>query len=259
MPPIVDREEAVFGPGVGVDAHPGQALAGLVAHFVDVRDRVPCPGVAPLQLDRRAALLLRLRVVTRLLQPERMHAEKCVIARDGFAPYWQHPRDAVPQHARVTPEEVDLVPSLQCQRIARIGNADILEHATCCAPAAFREQAHRLDVAALALGGGEIRRRRDAFARHWQRQRLGTEQVQVGLQRMAHHHLWCCGQSRVDAGDRVADVAAELMCGILEVGQAFGIGAGQRKARRIALVHWNSPQAGVGRHSLADDESVVVP
>ncbi len=131
------------------------------------------------------------------------------------------------------------MPGLQRQRIARIGNADILEHATRCAPAAFGEQAHRLDVAALALGGGEIRRRRDAFARHWQRQRLGTEQVQVGLQRMAHHHLWCCGQSRVDAGDRVADVAAELMCGRLEVGQAFGIGAGHLEGRRNRAGSWD--------------------
>ena len=140
-------------------AHPGQALVGLVAHLVHVRDRVPGPGVAPFQFDRLAALLLGLRVVAGFLQPERMHAEQRVVARDRLAPRGQHARDAIPQHARVAAEEVDLVPDLQRQRVARIRDADILEHAARRAPAAFGEQAYRFDVAAFALGGDEARRR----------------------------------------------------------------------------------------------------
>ena len=70
--------------------------------------------------------------------------------------------------------------------------------------------------------------------------------MQVSLQHMRHHHLRRRGQRRIDAGDRIADVTAELMRGDLEVGQAFGGGAGHLKAGGIALVHWNSPGKCVG-------------
>ncbi len=55
-----------------------------------------------------------------------------------------------------------------------------------------------------------------ARARDRQRRRLGAEQEQVTLQHVRHRHLGCGREGRIDCGDGVADIAAELMCGSFE-------------------------------------------
>ena len=51
-------EEAVLRPGLGVGAHPGDAVALAALHLHHMRHRVPRPAVARLELDRRAAARL---------------------------------------------------------------------------------------------------------------------------------------------------------------------------------------------------------
>ncbi len=55
VPPVVDREEAVARPAVGVGRHPGDALLLAALHLHHMRDGVLRPGVAALERDRGAA------------------------------------------------------------------------------------------------------------------------------------------------------------------------------------------------------------
>ena len=147
--------------------------------------------------------------------------------------------DAIAQHARITAEEIDLVANMQRQCIARVGDADVLEHAPRGTPAAFDEQPHRFHVPELALGACQRCRGCTARARDRQRRRLGAEQEQITLQHMRHRHLWGRRQRGVDCGDGVADIAAGLMRGRFQVRQAIGRGAGHQVAGRVVVFHLN--------------------
>lgn len=67
-----------------------------------------------------------------------------------------------------------------------------------------------------------------AFTRHRQRRRLGAQQVQPGLQHMRHRHAGSSLEGAVDRRDRVADQAAQLVRGLLEVTDRRAAGSADR-------------------------------
>src|SRR3546814_14682016 len=68
MPPVVNAEEAVLRPRLGVAPHPGDAVPLPALHLHDVRRRMLCPAVARLDVDGTPRLLLRGRIKPGLLQ-----------------------------------------------------------------------------------------------------------------------------------------------------------------------------------------------
>jgi hypothetical protein len=66
-------------------------------------------------------------------------------------------------------------------------------------------------VPALAIVHGQRRRVLVDLACNGHRKRFGAQQIQVSLQHMAHDERRAGGQRPIHRGDRIADVAAELM------------------------------------------------
>src|SRR5688572_8297240 len=123
MPPVVNGQEAFPRPGFSVAAHPRDTITPAALHFHHVRERVVPPAVAWFQLNTQPALALGASVVACLLQTERVHTEHGVIAGHTRIPERNRTRDSVPQHAGIASEEVDLMPCLKCQPIARVIDA----------------------------------------------------------------------------------------------------------------------------------------
>ncbi len=196
-----------------------------------------CPAVARLEVDAAAPELFGLRIAARFLQTEGVHAEHRVIAGHTRAPCRQSPGDAVAQHSRVTGVKVDQVPGLQGQRIARVVDAQVFQGPACIPPTPFDQFADGLEMRALALIGGQregvlVDLPRDRYC-----QRLGAEQVQIGLEHVTHHERRAGGQRPIRRRDGIIDVAAQLAERGLEQGDAVAIRTSQCLALEVGVFH----------------------
>ncbi len=237
VPPVVHGEEAVARPGVGVGAHPGDAVRMAALHFHDVHHGVLRPAVAPLEFERAAALRLGLRVGAGFLQPEGVHAEQRVVTGHGALPGRQRARDPVAQHARVAGEEIERVSGLQRQRVARVVDAQVLQRARRVVPAALQQQADRLQVACFAPVGRQAQSGLPGGARRGEAARLGAEQAEPGLERVRHRHRRRCGDGGFRLGERIAEIALEQAQRLRIARLALGRRAGQGVALRVLEVH----------------------
>jgi hypothetical protein len=84
-------------------------------------------------------------------------------------------------------------------------------------------------------------------ARFGEGARLGAGEHQVGDEHLRHGHAGGLGERRLDGGQRVADVAAELLERELVGFGGAAVGAGERVAVKVLEGHgipewrWNEP------------------
>ena len=227
MPPVMDGEEAVAAPRIGIAAHPGDAVAGAALHLQHMGHRVLRPAVARLELDGAAAGDLGRTVVAHLLQPEGVHAQERVIARHVRRPVGQRAGDAVAQEPGIAGEEVDLVTGLQRQQVVRMVGADPQDRPARLVPACPRPDGRPPRDGPSPRGPAMRRGRGVGGARGVDARRLGAEQIQPRLQQMGHGEAGAVGERRLDGGHRIAAIEAEQAERRLVVVARAGGGAAQ--------------------------------
>ena len=217
----MDLQKAVFCPFFGVLAHPCDAILLPALHLHDMGDGMLRPAVAWFEIDRTAAGRFGGGVVGVLLEPEGMHAQKRMIARQRLIPVRQRLFDAGAQHRRVAGEEIDLMAGLERQRVARIRVGEIGEHLAGLVPAALGEMAERGDMAALARRRGNAGCGGMACLDHRLCAGLRRQPVEIALERMRHDEVGRGRDRPVRAGDRVADEAAQLVRAAFEMRRGY--------------------------------------
>src|SRR5690606_20788853 len=100
--------------------------------------------------------------------------------------------------------------------------ADVLKGTRRGPPTARQQQADRLEVAAFAIVGRQHLRQAQAIPRNVELAGFGAEQVEPGLQHVRHGHGRAREEGAFYAGNRITDVAPELVAGLVECGPAVG-------------------------------------
>jgi hypothetical protein len=150
-----------------------------------------------------------------------------VVTGHALVPGGQCAGNAVPQHARVTGEEVHLVPGLQREQVVRVLQAQVFQHPGGLVPVAVRHQPRGLQVQALARSGRQHCGGIAGGPRHGDAGRLGAQQVQPGQQQVRHGELGIGLDGLLSQRGGVADEAAELVQRLLVGDEAGGGGTGQ--------------------------------
>ena len=99
----------------------------------------------------------------------------------------------------------------QAERVARLCDGDILQHAAGLVPASLSEMAERCDMAALARCRCEVPRGLVAGKRHGGCLMIGGKAVEIALQHMRHDEAGILGDRRVHRADRIADEALQFV------------------------------------------------
>lgn len=106
------------------------------------------------------------------------------------------------------------MPRLQRQRVARLGDGDVLHDAGRGPPVALDDMRDRRQVPALLRRRGQGASGGQGLARHRHAGGLGAQQVQPGAQRVAHHKARAVLERLADRRHRVAGVDLEFREGL---------------------------------------------
>ena len=241
VPPVVDGEQTVPAPEFGVVAHPGKALLQSPLHLHDMRDCVLRPAVAGMERRGAPSLALGEGVVATLLEAKGMHGGQKMIARPVFAPRRQGARDAVPHHARITHEEIDVMADLQRQQIARMVDRHPLQRCRRVMKVAGRELAQGLEMGPLPRGHRQSHGPVVALPGTLESLWLGADQVHPAVRDVGHGEVRGRGDRAVHRLQRVAEVAVLQIERALEKVARLRRGARQFEALAIMNRHGIAP------------------
>ena len=242
MPPVVHLEEAVACPGLGIVAHPGDAVALPALHLHDMGDRMLRPAVARLDADRLAAEPLR-RAHSRPFPPARRRAWKA--SRDSRPCRATMPACARAMRSRSI-RELPVKKSIWWPTSsASASRGSSMVTSSSIRPASCQRPSARWPRAATWPRSRAGRRQPDgrlvAGFHDVHGLAVGGEAEEIALQHMRHDEVGRFGKCRVDRGDRIADIALQFVQRLLVVADGGRIGAGKLQAQLIRAWHGASP------------------
>ena len=204
VPPQVRGEAVAFGPLRLMRAQPRGAVVEAALHLHHMRHRMHGPRHARVGGERAAAHLLGLRIEVALLQAEGVEREHVGVQRIGLVPLGQHARRAQPQVAGVTAEEVPQLRELQCERITRVVDQQLVPRMTRGMPAAVEQLACGLHMRTLARRRAGLQRLRgiEHALRFGDLRRLGEAEQEARLHHRRQQPLRIGFDGRVEVGQR---------------------------------------------------------